>query len=253
MKKISIVSFASFVFLFLCSSVAVLMREMFESATSALIVGVVILIVSGVIAFVIRERTIINMLCFLLSAVAMGILLRAWYINREFENSFGVMCMVSLATVLYLWIFFALSKIPFIHRSKAAYTVLCVLYAVLSAVFYFVVMLNTETTFVSTFGYYMIIELAFIFAMSLEVNTKEELIRNLTLSTYSVFIVAIIAGVVIIAAAAGGDCDCDCGADGCCDDGCVDCCDCGDCGGSGESSLRKNKKNKKRYRMTPND
>ncbi len=98
----------------------------------------------------------------------------------------------------------------------------------------------------------MIIELAFIFAMSLEVNTKEELVRNLTLSTYSVFIVAIIAAVVIVAAAAGGDCDCDCGAEGCCDDGCVDCCDCGSCGGSGETSLKKSKK-KKRYRMTPHD
>lgn len=252
MKKISIVSFASFVFLFLCSSVAVLMENVFESAVSALITGVVILTLSGVIAFVIRERTIINMICFLLSSVAMGILIRAWYINRGFENSFSTVCMVSLATVFYLWLFFALSKIPFIHRSKAAYTILCVLYAVLSAVIYFAVMLNTETTFVSTFGFYMIIELAFIFAMSLEVNTKAELIRNLTLSTYSVFIVAIIAAVVIIAAAAGGDCDCDCGADGCCDDGCIDCCDCCDCVGSGEPSLKKSIK-KKRYRIKPND
>lgn len=252
MKKISIVSFASFVFLFFCSTVAVLTENAFESASSALITGASLLIASGVTAFVIRERTIINMVCFLISSVSMGILIRAWYINRGFENSFGTVCMVSLATVLYLWVFFALSKIPFIHKSKAMYTVLCVLYAVLSAVFYFVVMLNTETTFVSTFGFYMIIELAFIFAMSLEVNTKEELIRNLTLSTYSVFIVAIIAAVVVIAAAAGGDCDCDCGADGCCDDGCVDCCDCGRCGGSGETSLKKSKK-KKRYRMTPHD
>lgn len=252
MKKTSIVSFASFVFLLLCSSVAVLMENVFESAVSALSTGVVILILSGIIAFIIRERIIINMICFLLSSVAIGILIRAWYINRGFENSFGAVCMVSLATVLYLWIFFALSKIPFIHKSKAAYAVLCVLYAVLSVVFYIVVMLNTETTFVSTFGFYMIIELAFIFAMSLEVNTKEELVRNLTLSTYSVFIVAIIAAVVIVAAAAGGDCDCDCGAEGCCDDGCVDCCDCGSCGGSGETSLKKSKK-KKRYRMTPHD
>ncbi len=147
MKKTSIVSFASFVFLLLCSSVAVLMENVFESAVSALSTGVVILILSGIIAFIIRERIIINMICFLLSSVAMGILIRAWYINRGFENSFGAVCMVSLATVLYLWIFFALSKIPFIHKSKAAYAVLCVLYAVLSVVFYIVVMLNTETTF----------------------------------------------------------------------------------------------------------
>ena len=84
----------------------------------------------------------------------------------------------------------------------------------------------------------MIIELAFIFAMSLDVNNKRELIRNIALSTYSVFIVAIIAGVVIIAALAGGDCDCDCGADGCCE---PDCCDCSGCSDS-DNKKRKEKK-----------
>ena len=82
----------------------------------------------------------------------------------------------------------------------------------------------------------MIIELAFIFAMSLEVNNRGELIRNLALSTYSVFIVAIIAGVVIIAALAGGDCDCDCGADGCCE---PDYCDCIDCFDSDKKRKKK--------------
>jgi hypothetical protein len=172
----------------------------------------------------------------MLSSVAMGVLIRAWYINRQFDNSFAVMTVISLGAVLYLWIFFALSKIPFIHKSKAAYTCLCVLYAVLSGALYFLVMMNTETTFVSTCGYYMIIELAFIFAMSLEVNNKKELIRNLALSTYSVFIVAIIAGVVIVAALAGGDCDCDCGADGCCE---PDCCDCIDCFDSDKKRKKK--------------
>jgi len=228
MKKISIVSLASFVFLLLCSTVAVALKNAFSDALTALIVGVVILIVSGVLAFVLKENTKVNILCFLLSSVAMGVLIRAWYINRGFDNSFAVMTFISLGAVLYLWVFFALSKIPFIHKSKAAYTCLCVIYAVLSGVFYFLVMLNTETTFVSTCGYYMIIELAFIFAMSLEVNNREELIRNLALSTYSVFIVAIIAGVVIVAALAGGDCDCDCGADGCCEPDCCDCIDCFD-------------------------
>ena len=236
MKKITIVSLASFVFLLLCSTVAVLLKGLLTDALTALIIGAAILVVSGVVAFAVRESTRINILCIALSSVAMGVLIRAWYINRGFENSFTVMTVISLGAVLYLWIFFALSKIPFIHKSKTAYTVLCVLYAVLSGVFYFVVMVNTETTFVSTCGYYMIIELAFIFAMSLEVNNRKELIRNLALSTYSVFIVAIIAGVVIVAALAGGDCDCDCGADGCCE---PECCDCIDCFGSDKKRKKK--------------
>ena len=237
MKKISVVSFASFVFLLLCSGVAVILENVLKDALVALIIGVAILVASGIAAFVVRESYKVNILCILLSSVAMGFLIRAWYINRGFDNSFAVMAVISLGAVLYLWIFFALSKIPFIHKSKTAYTCLCVLYALLSGVFYFFVMLNTETTFVSTCGYYMIIELAFIFAMSLEVNNKSELVRNLALSTYSVFIVAIIAGVVIVAALAGGDCDCDCGADGCCEPECIDCADCFD-----SEKRRKNKK-----------
>lgn len=239
MKKITLVSLASLVFLLLCSGVAVLLGKVLDDALVALFIGIAILVASGILAFVVRESTKINILCFILSAVAMGVLIRAWYINRGFDNPFSLMALISLGAVLYLWVFFALSKIPFIHKSKAAYTCLCVLYAVLSGLFYFAVMLNTETTFVSTCGYYMIIELAFIFAMSLEVNNKEELIRNLALSTYSVFIVAIIAGVVIVAALAGGDCDCDCGAEGCCE---PDCCECIDCFGSDNNKRKKRKK-----------
>jgi len=244
MKKITIVSLASFLFLFLCSAVAILTRGMFKSAVVALITGVVILAVSGALAFFVKEKVGMNIACFFISSVAMGVLMRAWYINRGFNNSLALMMAVSMATVLYLWLFFALSRIPFIRNSGVAYAVYCAIFVILSVVGYLVVMTKTETTYVSTFGYYMIIELAFIFAMSLEVHTPEELIRNLTLSTYSVLIVAIIAGVVILVAAAGGDgCDCDCG------DGCGDCCDCCDgCGrgadlnpGEGKSMAKKKK------------
>jgi hypothetical protein len=244
MKKITIVSLASFLFLFLCSAVAILTRGVFESAVVALITGVVILAISGILAFAVKENVGVNIACFLISSVAMGVLMRAWYINRGFNNSLSLMLTVSLVTVLYLWVFFAISRIPFIRNSGAAYAVYCAIFVILSVVGYLVVMTKTETTYVSTFGYYMIIELAFIFAMSLEVHTPEELIRNLTLSTYSVLIVAIIAGVVILVAAAGGDgCDCDCG------DGCGDCCDCCDgCGrgadlnpGDGNSMAKKKK------------
>ena len=80
----------------------------------------------------------------------------------------------------------------------------------------------------------ILIAISFIFAMSLEVNNHDELIRNLTLSTYSVLAVAVIVAVIGLMAAAGdGDCDCDCG--GC--DGC-DCCDGIDC----SSGSKKKKK-----------
>ena len=234
MKKITVVSLASFGFLMLCSIVAIMMREVLVDPVLALVAGIVILVFSGVIALFGRERVWLNIFCFAVNSVAMGFLIRAWYINRGFDNSLWLMCRISLLAVLYLWVFFALSRLPFVRGLKGANIALGVIYAALSAAVYFAVMINTETTYVSTFGYYMILELAFIFAMSLEVGDGRELLRNLTLSTYSVFVVAIIAAVFIAIAVMGGDsCDCDCGD--------CDCsgCDLGDCNVGGSSKKKK--------------
>lgn len=244
MKKITIVSTASFGFLILCSAVERIIRGFLTDQVLALILGVLILVISGILVILAKENMILNGICFGLSAVAMGVLIRAWYINRGFENSFGIMTAVSLSAVLYLWIFFALSRIPIFRRSRVAYIILAVSYAVLSGVGYLFVMLNTRTTFVSTFGYYMIIELAFIFAMSLEVENKRQLFRNLTLSTYSVFAVAVGVAVAVVLALLmgdGGDCDCDLGCE-CCE--CLDGCGNYDVGESGAKRARKNRRNK---------
>ena len=236
MKKTALVSISSLVFLLMASAVAVLSKWLFGNAVTALIIGVSILAVSAALALLVRESREVNIVCFIISSVAMGILMRAWYINRGFDNGFGVMAIVSLAAVLYLGLFFALSRLAFVRNSKKAYVALAVIYLIISAAIYTVVVFTTETTYVSTFGYYMIIELAFIFAYSNETATTDELIRNLTLSTYSVFGAAIAIAVFIIIAAAGGDCDCDLDCD-------CDCFDCGDCFDG--ISERKKKKNKK--------
>jgi len=244
MKKITIVSLASLLFLLLCSAVARLTRGLLADGTHALIVGAVILAVSGVLAWIFGQRLWGNILCFFISALAMGVLIRAWYLLRGLDNTFPVMMLVSAAAVTYLWVFFALSRLPFIRGSGSAYALLCVLYLVASVGAYLAVMLSTKTTYVSTFGYYMAIELAFIFAMSMEVSSVEGLVRNLTLSTYSVLIVALIAGVIALAVAGGGDCDCDC-----------DCgnCDGGDCGCDCGHSDGTHKKKKKGTSLTPGD
>lgn len=237
MKKITAVSVASFLFLILCSAFEYILRDTITDQLLALILGIAILIVSGILAIFAGDAVWLNAICFSLSAVSMGILLRAWYINRGFDNSFGIMLLVSLAAVAYLWIFFALSRIPIFRESRNAYVAFATIYAIVSGVAYLIVMLNTKTTFVSTFGYYMIIELAFIFAMSLEVENPRQLFRNLTLSTYSVFIVAIgvaVAMLIALVCGDGADCDCDCD--------CVDACECADCGCDVSGNTPKKKK-----------
>ena len=244
MKKTTLVSIASFLFLLLASSVAYFTKEIFFNAITAFIVGISILALSGAIAFFVKERVEINVICFFISSLAMGVLIRSWYIFRAIENTIPTMIIVSLSLVLYLWIFFAISKISIFHNSKGAYVALIVIYAIISIALYVFVILKTETSYISTFGYYMAIELAFIFAMSLDTENPDELIRNLTLSTYSIFIVVIIAAVVVAVIAGGdGECDCDCGPEGCecCCEGldCFDGCNCG-----GERTVQKAKKKK---------
>ena len=230
MKKITIVSLASFLFLFVSSLVAILTRYVFKSAETALMVGVIVLIASAVFSLCTDEKIKLNLLCFAASSVAMGVLLRAWYIVREFDNTFLTMLAVSFSVVLYLWTFFALSRIPLFRKSHLAYGIFCVCFIALSATLYFIIMANTKTTYVSTFGYYMIVELGFILAMSFRADSPEELMKNLTHSTYSIFVVAIIIAVFVIIAATAGDCDCDCGScDGC------------DCGGGSGGSRKENK------------
>lgn len=241
MKKISVVSSVSLLFLVLSSVVAFLTRDLGWESYVYAIVGVVLLAISGVIAFFAKRDIRFNVVASSVSAVGMGFLIRAWYVLRSLENNFGTMILVSLAAVAYIWLFFVITRIPYIRRHKRAYVAFVLSYLIISAVVYTVVVFTTKTTFVSTFGYYMLIEMAFIFAMSLEVDSTEELVRNITLSTYSIFAVALIVIVfVCIGALGGGDCDCD-------GDGICECCECLDgCGNlGGDSSSGKTKRSGK--------
>ena len=241
MKKITIVSVVSFIFLFICSLVAKVIANIFTDFEDPLLIGVLMLAGSGVLAFVVRESVGINILCSVISAVAMGFILRSWYILRGLENSVFTMTLISVGAVVYLWIYFAIIRIPDIKESAGVTVAVTVIYIVISILIYVLLVLGTKTTFVSTVGFYAFLEISFIFAMSLEVNDGKELIRNLTLSTYSVFAVAIIVAVFALMAAAGdGDCDCDCG--GC---ECADACDC--CDGTGREARHTAKRKKRQF------
>ena len=122
MKKITIVSACSFAFLLICSIVATVTEKLFSESHVPLIIGVSILIASGILALVVRERITTNLVCFSLSAIAMGFVIRAWYIQRALSNSIFVMILISLGCVLYLWIYFVLIRIPVIRESRGVYS-----------------------------------------------------------------------------------------------------------------------------------
>ena len=53
-------------------------------------------------------------------------------------------------------------------------------------------MLWTKTNFISTLGFYGIMEIAFIFSMSKSNNSYEDVLEDITTASYSVLIVAVI-------------------------------------------------------------
>lgn len=188
----------SLLFLSLCSGFEVLARDyLFESPWVPLAIGVGILILSGILSACAKKNIILNSICFLVNAAALGLCIHAWYMYRCYENSIEVMLLVSLACVVYLLIFYLSLYIPFIEKHINIYIWI---FLVLTLVGYLIVMFTTETTYISTFGYYVIIEIAFILAMCHHQTTVKHLFRDIVLSTYSVLIVAIIIALIMLGA-----------------------------------------------------
>ena len=195
MKKIVTVSLLALAFLIVTSTVAYLLRYTDFNATVLLIAGAAVLVVSAFVAYSVKKNIIGNGICYIVNAIALGCCIRAWYLFRGFDNPLWVMYLVSLASVVELWLFYLLAKIPLFNRHAGLYFWL---YLLVSLVAYILVVIFTKTTYVSTFGYYMIVEAAFIFAFCSDDQEFSELFRSMTIASFSVLIVAIIVALMML-------------------------------------------------------
>lgn len=190
MRKIGIVSLISFIFLSFCSITEYLLRNItFNDYFIPLLIGFGILIISGIVSAIIKEDLYFNIVCFLFNAIALGFCLRSWYMYRGFDNALWVQILISFACVMYLLVFYFLLYIPFFDKHFKIYIWS---FLVLTLIAYILIIIFSKTTFMSTFGYFVIIEIAFIFAMCKREENFTDLFRNITLSSFSVLIVAII-------------------------------------------------------------
>lgn len=204
MKKIVTVSLLALAFLIVTSTVAYLLRFTDLNATVLLIAGAVVLVASAFVAHSVKENIVGNGICYIVNAIALGCCIRAWYLFRGFDNPLWVMYLVSLASVVELWLFYLLAKIPLFNRHAGLYFWL---YLLVSLVAYILVVIFTKTTYVSTFGYYMIVEAAFIFAFCNDDEDFSDLFRSMTIASFSVLIVAVIVAFMMITEGDGFDLD----------------------------------------------
>ncbi len=203
MKKITFVSLISFGFLLLASFVTwVLEQFRFQNAFLLLATGIVIYLVSAAITFFSIKSRLAHIIALCISSVALGCCITAWYAFRSFHNSLPVMFFISLASITYLWIFYFVFKIPFIKRH---FGIFFWIYLILSLVGYILVVALTTTTYVSTFGYYMIIEIAFIYTLCTDSVDMHEVLRETAISTFSVLVVAILIAVFMLSEGEGLD------------------------------------------------
>lgn len=199
LKKIGFISAMTLAFLLVASVIAYATGFLpcpdKKYGWAYLSVGLIILIASGIVAFVVRKNTAVNVVCFFMNSVALGSGIRAWYIFREIDNNFLTMFFVCLACLAYLWLFFALCQIPVFSRHKKLFFWLWLL---LSLGAYLAVVILTTTTFVSTFGFYMLVLCAFIYAVVSSSSRLDKIMRALTISAYSVFAVIVIVALTVM-------------------------------------------------------
>jgi len=195
-KKTSLVSLLSMLFLILSSVVAYYLKDQtYPTKWYSFYIGVGIMIISGLLALVFKKSFVITVFCFLLNAVALGFFIRTWYHYRNFDNSLVTVLLVSLSCVVYLWFFFGLLHIPLLNKHYGKFLLI---YLILSFVGYLYLIVTTKTTYLSTFGFYMIVEIAFLFSLSTKAHSLNEFLRNILISSYSIVIVATIIAVIIL-------------------------------------------------------
>ena len=124
-------------------------------------IGFALLIFSGIIILFSKRDILFNIICYIINSIALGFCLRSWYMFREFDNDLWITLLVSLSCVVYLLIFYFLLYIPFFNKHFMFYIWT---FFILTLIAYIIVVATSKTTFVSTFGYFVIVEISFIFS-----------------------------------------------------------------------------------------
>jgi hypothetical protein len=225
MKKATLSSIATLVFLLLTSAVCFITKPFFSSFDVTILIALGIITVSAIVAFLIRKSNVMNVICFLVSSVAFGIAMRAWYIFLGVECDLVRMAILSLGVALLFFIFGSIISIRAIREHKVVYIILIVLYVLFDAFPVYLAIALSGNVYLSTIAFFLIATWGFILPLAVESDDATSFIRNLALATYSVMVAIIVIIIVAIALAGGGDVSDDGDVDCCCDSDSEGCCD----------------------------
>ena len=195
MKRCLSTLLVSILFLFATSVVAYFAQYiplgfwwMFGIASGVLVLGFVLVLLT-------RRHNFVKLIIVALNSVSMGFYLRSWYINRGFNNSLWLMLAVSLLASVYFVVFLLPLLIPALNRHYGWYVSV---FTLLSIVGYVLLVVLTKTTWVSTLGYYGILQLGFIISLSFKCDSRKELYNSFLASSYSVAVCALIILIIVV-------------------------------------------------------
>lgn len=225
MKKATLSSIAALVFLLLTSAVCVITKPFFSSFDVTILIALGIITASAIVAFLVRKSNVMNIICFLVSSVAFGIAMRAWYIFLGIECDLATMAVLSLGVALFFFIFGSITSIRAIREHKVVFIISIIIYILLDAFPVYFALALSGNVHLSTIAFFLIATWGFILPLVLESDDATAFIRNLALATYSVMVAIIVIIIVAIALASGEDISDDGDIDCCCDSDSEGCCD----------------------------
>lgn len=222
MSKIKVVSICSALFFLVASLTHLLLNATTLVPKNLIIITFVILAFSVLLAIIGRNSTSFHILCLFLNGVAMGFAIHAWLVYKDYDLSFIQLLGISALCLAFLWLVYLITSIPIIQRNPFLTKLVVIILVIVSVISYIFLILFVKTTWLSTFGYDMVIQLALMLAVYTHSEDMPQLIKRLLLCSYSVIIVAIMIAIIIL----GGDFDLDLDLD---------------IGGSRKNKKRKNK------------
>lgn len=194
MKKITIISIITFLFFLLSSVLTYCLKIIVDlSKWKFLIIGAVLILLSGILAIIFEKK--IYILCLVMNSIALSFMMRAWYLYTGHNNSLLIMILLAIMCVSYLWIFYGLIQIPFIERHIKGFAII---FVILSIIIYILIIIFTKTSFMSTLGYYSIINISFVICLCINAENFDDVIMNMMIASFSVVLVGIVIALIML-------------------------------------------------------
>ena len=199
-RKILFFTFSLFAFYILAAVSCVFSRRLaIRNPWGMLGIGVLFLVLNAILLIPGKRYAFASSLAFFSGAVGMGFCLSAWHLYRgyRFELRFWLILAAAFAAAFFLILL--ISAIPGVTRRYPGffYGILCG-----SASVYLILLFSTKTTWLSTVGFSLIPFFSVLYFMGKPphnaANEWQAYLRSLSLSTLSVFAVAVLVALLML-------------------------------------------------------